>query len=76
LESRRDGSEWWRDGGLRPAVRWNGGVGTSVLLDDGGKVGKLPGDVVELKPGSIWVRRGRKRGFHSEAEAAAAALRR
>jgi hypothetical protein len=37
LESRRDGSEWWRDGGLRSAARWNGGVGTSVV-GKGGEV--------------------------------------
>jgi hypothetical protein len=47
-----------------------------VPLDDGGAVGKLPGDVVELKPRSNWVRRGRKSELHGEAEAAAAALRR
>jgi hypothetical protein len=76
LESKKDGSEWWRDGGLRPAAKWNGGDGTPVLLVDGRKVGELPGNVVELKPGSNWVRRGRKREFHGEAEAAAAALRR
>jgi hypothetical protein len=57
-------------------ARWNGGDGTPVLLDDDGKVGELPGNVVELKPGSDWVRRGRKRGLHGEAEAAATALRR
>jgi hypothetical protein len=47
-----------------------------VLLDDGGRVGKLPRGVRKLEPGSIWVREGRERGFHGEAEAAAAALRR
>jgi hypothetical protein len=70
---RKDGSEWWNDGGLRPAARWNGGGSTPGLVEDGGKVGKLPGDVVELRPGSNWAKEGRKRGLHGEAEAAAAA---
>jgi hypothetical protein len=42
-------------------------------VEDSGKVGKLPGDVVELRPGSNWAKEGRKRGLHGEAEAAAAA---
>jgi hypothetical protein len=47
-----------------------------VLLGDGGKVEKLPGDVRKLKTGSIGVRGGREMRFHGEAEAAAAVLRR
>jgi hypothetical protein len=49
---------------------------TPVLMGDGGKVEKLPGEVRKLRTGSIGVRGGRKMGFHGEAEAAAAVLRR
>jgi hypothetical protein len=42
-----------------------------VPLDGDGMVGKLHGDVVELRPGSIWVRRGRKREFHGGQNTAA-----
>jgi hypothetical protein len=57
-------------------MRSNVKDGASVLWDDSGRFAKLPRDVGKLKPRSIWVRRGRQRGFHGEAEAAAAALRR
>jgi hypothetical protein len=50
----------------RPAAggeveRWGS---TSVPLEDGGAVGELSGNVVELRPGSTGVRRGRKRELH------------
>jgi hypothetical protein len=61
---------------LRPAARWSGGGGTPGVLDDNGRVEKLPGVVRKLEPGSIWAREGRERELHGEAEAAAAALRR
>jgi hypothetical protein len=59
-----DGLGRWRDGGLRLAARWSGGSSTSVPLEDGGAVGELSGNVVELRPGSTGVRRGRKRELH------------
>jgi hypothetical protein len=68
---RGNGSEWWRDGGLRPAAMRIDGGSTPVPLDGDGVVRKLPGDVVELRPGSNWVRRGRKREFHGGQNTAA-----
>jgi hypothetical protein len=37
-----------------------------VPLDDGGEVGELPGDVSELRPGSVGARGDRKVESHGE----------
>jgi hypothetical protein len=50
-------------------VRWGSVL---VLLDDGGEVGELPGDVLELRPGSVGARGGRKVEPHGGLVTAAA----
>jgi hypothetical protein len=50
-------------------VRWGSVL---VLLDDGGEVGELPGDVLELRPGSVGVKEGRKVEPHGGLVTAAA----
>jgi hypothetical protein len=50
-------------------VRWGSVL---VLLDDGGEVGELPGDVLELRSGSVGASGGRKVEPHGGLVTAAA----